>query len=93
MKRESVFLLSFLAMFPCGIYTGIAVEKNLLHTFFLANIFMALISLIFFSMKLQKYRIMKTVRTIAGIYFIFITVSAVACIFMYVWQNPHILNH
>ncbi|MDE6520693.1 MAG: hypothetical protein K2K91_09630 [Ruminococcus sp.] len=68
-------------------------ENNLLRTFFLANIFIAFISLIFFSRKLQKYRIMKTVRTIAGIYFLLVTISAVACIFMYVWQNPHILNH
>ncbi|MDE7098303.1 MAG: hypothetical protein K2O60_04080 [Ruminococcus sp.] len=93
MKSESVVLLGFLTMFSCGLYTGIAVENNLLHIFFFANIFMAFISIIFFSMKLQKYRIMKTVRTIAGIYFLLITVSAVACIFIYGWQNPHIFNH
>lgn len=80
-------------MMSCGFYLGIDTEKNLLHIFFWTNIFVAFVSLVFFSKKLQKYRIMKTVRTIAGIYFFLVTVSAVVCIFIYAWLNPHILNH
>lgn len=93
MKRESGVQLCVFAMMSCGIYIGIDTEKNLLHIFFFANIFVAFVSLVFFSKKLQKYPVMKTVRTIAGIYFLLVTVSAVACIFIYARLNPHILNH
>lgn len=93
MKRENGVPLCVLTMLSCGIYTGIAVENDLLRTFFLVNIFMAFISLVLFSRKLQNFRFMKTVRTIVGIYFILVTVSAVVCIFIYGRLNPQIFNH
>lgn len=93
MKINGGVLLRISTACSCAFYTGIVKENDLLHYFFFTNIFLALISLVFFSKKLQDLTYYKKVQTIAGIYFLLVTVSAVVCIFIYIQLNPQVLNH
>ncbi|MCM1133667.1 MAG: hypothetical protein NC340_09385 [Ruminococcus flavefaciens] len=93
MKINGGVLLCISTACFCAVYNGIAKENDFLHYFFYANIFTGFISLVFFSRKLQNFPIIKKVRTIAEIYLFLVNVSAVVCIFVYIWLNPQILEH